>query len=148
MSIRTVEFWPVYKHLEKEVLELSYSVQFNDQHFNVYSLKIPLWLSSTNMVTKIHMTYTCVSRILRFNYPLFSNFVEKYICLKSNSLTYNTKHVYSKTAVMLSNCQFFIPFKGYKERFFCVNKLNELSYWMWFGNITIFFSYKLGLRTS
>jgi len=73
------------------------------QDTKVY-LKIHLWLSSTNMVTEIHMTYTCVSRILRFNYPLFSNSVAKYVCLKSNSLTNNIKHVYCKTAVMLSNC--------------------------------------------
>jgi len=33
-------FWPVYKNLEKEVLELSYSIHFYDKQVGVHSVKI------------------------------------------------------------------------------------------------------------
>jgi len=93
---------------------------------NIYSLKIHLWLRSTNMVTEIHMTYTYVSRILRFNYALFPNSAAKYVCLKSNSLTYNTKQVYCKTAVLLSNCHDF-PQLSVHEKYWKIEMFHQSS---------------------
>ena len=33
-------YWPVYKNLEKEVLELSNQVHFDDTQLSIYSVKI------------------------------------------------------------------------------------------------------------
>jgi len=76
MSIRTVEFWPVYKHLEKEVLELSYSVQFNDQHLNVYSLKIAeLFLRCVTEIESISQTICREELIEMKNQPNFHSHI-------------------------------------------------------------------------
>lgn len=47
-----------------------------------------------------------------FTYPSFSSSVIQYVCVKSNSLTYNIKHIYHKTALMPSNCHDFPSLKA------------------------------------